>query len=200
MATAIDPSSQPDDETLVIERIFDAPRALVFRLWSSPEHIVRWWGPEGYHLSSCSMDFREGGEWRFCMSRPERNHWIHGVYREIAPPGRLSFTYINDADGHEMLVTLDFTEQDGKTLMRFRQAPFMNVRERDGHGWGWSSSFDLFSQYLRVHGNSGVWTSVTLPRREDGASIDISSARERARQEDAGPFVGESNGNDTARN
>ena len=135
---------------LEITRIFDAPRALVFRVWSQPEHIVRWWGPENFRLSHCEMDFRIGGDWRFCMSRPGRDHWIHGTYREIERPGRLSFTYINDADGHNMLVEMDFIDLGDKTEMRFRQWEFMNVRERDGHRYGWSSTFDLLDKYLET--------------------------------------------------
>ena len=85
----------PADRVLEIERVFKAPRALVFKLWSAPEYITRWWGPKGFHLSHCDMDFREGGAWRFCMM-PEsgKGHWVHGEYREIQPPHRLAFTYI----------------------------------------------------------------------------------------------------------
>lgn len=152
MPTNTSAAGEAVSEELLLEitRIFDAPRALVFKVWSQPEHIVRWWGPETFHLSRCEMDFRVGGDWRFCMSRPGRDHWIHGTYREIAPPERLSFTYINDADGHNMLVEMDFIDLGDKTEMRFRQWEFMNVRERDGHRYGWSSTFDLLDKYLET--------------------------------------------------
>lgn len=144
-SSAVGPA--PED-VLEISRVFEAPRALIFRLWSSPEHIVRWWGPEGHFLAHCEMDFREGGAWRFCMRRPDGgDHWISGIYREIAPPERLSFTYINDAAPFETLVELVFAERDGRTEMRFRQAPFPTLEERDGHGWGWGSTFGLLADY-----------------------------------------------------
>ena len=137
-----------DDLVLEITRVFAAPRELLFKVWSRPEHIVRWWGPEGFQLSHCQMDFRVGGNWRFCMSRPGRDHWIHGTYREIAPPERLSFTYINDADGHDMLVEIEFFDIGAATEMRFRQSEFLNVAERDGHRFGWSSTFEMLDTYL----------------------------------------------------
>lgn len=139
-----------EDLLLEITRTFDAPRALVFKVWSQPEHIVRWWGPEGCHLSNCEMDFRVGGSWRFCMSSTGMDHWIHGTYEEIAPPERLSFTYVNDADGHNMLVEIEFIDLGEKTEMLFRQQEFMNIGERDGHRYGWSSTFDLLSVYLET--------------------------------------------------
>lgn len=143
---------------LTIERVFDAPRELVFRVWSSPEHIVRWWGPKGYRLGHCEMEFREGGAWRFAMQpRPDYQHWIHGVYREIRPPERLAFTYINDADGQEMLVELDFLAEGQKTRLKFRQAEFMSVLERNAHNGGWTETFDIVDIYLDLlqHGRLG---------------------------------------------
>jgi uncharacterized protein YndB with AHSA1/START domain len=135
------------DDVLEIEHVFDAPRELVFDLWRDPSHVVRWWGPRGYRLTHCAMDFRVGGAWRFRQSGPREN-WISGTYREIVPPSRLAFTYINERDGHEMLVTLDFEPQGRQTRMRFRQAPFMNVRERDGHNGGWTSTFGMLDEYI----------------------------------------------------
>lgn len=137
-----------DDLVLEITRVFAAPRELLFKVWSRPEHTVRWWGPDGFRLSHCQMDFRVGGNWRFCMSRPGRDHWIHGTYQEIAPPERLSFTYTNDADGHSMLVEIEFIALGEETEMRFRQSEFLNVAERDGHRFGWSSTFELLDTYL----------------------------------------------------
>jgi uncharacterized protein YndB with AHSA1/START domain len=146
---ALAPAGDPAPHALVLEHLFDAPRALVFRLWASPEHVVRWWGPRGMSLSHCEMDFREGGSWRFCMRTDAgREHWTHGVYREIRAPERLAFTYINERDGHEMLVELDFLEEGRKTRLKFRQAEFMSVLERNAHGVGWTQTFGIFDVYL----------------------------------------------------
>jgi uncharacterized protein YndB with AHSA1/START domain len=156
---------------LDIDRVFDAPRELVWRLWRDPEHMIRWHGPEGYALLECEIDFRVGGKWRRCMSNgPGHQHWIHGEYLEIDEPGRLSFTYINDADGFETVVTMDFLEVGGgRTRMVFEQTPFLNREERDGHGWGWNSGFNCFADYLaRLVGTGG--SPQGLPRSEQLAA------------------------------
>jgi uncharacterized protein YndB with AHSA1/START domain len=185
MPISTDPGAAPRlDSTadeLIIVRTFEAPRELVFKVFTAPEHVMRFWGPEGFHLTHCDIDLRVGGAWRFCMSNgPGHAHWIHGVYREILPPSLLVFTYINDYDGFETVVTLRFTERDGRTEMHFHQAPFISSSERDGHGWGWNSSFDLLARYLaRAHadGQSGIaWRS-----RPDGVAEDRRAGEERAK-------------------
>jgi uncharacterized protein YndB with AHSA1/START domain len=68
------------DPELVITRIFDAPRALVFKTWAEPERAVRWWGPQGFTTAYCEMDVRPGGAYRVCMRSPEGiEHWQRGV-------------------------------------------------------------------------------------------------------------------------
>ncbi|MEQ1901420.1 MAG: SRPBCC domain-containing protein [Devosia sp.] len=148
MAANSSQSASTSDQTLEIIRIFEAPRELVFKLWTQPEHVVRWYGPEGYFLKHCDLNARVGGTYRYCMARPDGyEHWISGTYREISPPERLSVTYVNDYDGHEMLVELKFRDIGGRTEMSFRQAPFTSVAERDSHGIGWNSTLDLFAAY-----------------------------------------------------
>src|SRR5690606_14461452 len=84
------------DEVLELTRVFEAPRELVWRLWSDPEHIARWWGPETCWLDTVEMDFREGGKWHFWMRNGTGlDHHISGEYRAIQRPERLHFTYIN---------------------------------------------------------------------------------------------------------
>jgi uncharacterized protein YndB with AHSA1/START domain len=167
---------------LNIDRVFDAPRELVWRLWRDPEHMIRWHGPEGYALLECDIDFRVGGRWRRCMSNgPGHQHWIHGEYLEIEEPGRLSFTYINDADGFETVVSMDFREADGgRTRMLFEQTPFLNREERDGHGWGWNSGFDTFAKYLLLFEDDD-WRPKGRPR-SDGVTEDLAAAQERQEQ------------------
>lgn len=168
------------DEVLEFTREFDAPRALVWRLWRDPEHMVRWHGPEGFWLTACEIDFRVGGKWRRCMSRAaDHEHWIYGEYLEIREPERLRFTYINDFDEHEMVVTLDFEERDGRTVMHFHQAPFVSVEERDSHGWGWNSGLDLLDAYAKQVA-AGDGSPVGQPRAE-GLAEDIVRLRERAK-------------------
>lgn len=170
-----------DDQSLalVIERDFAARPELLWALWRDPEHMVRWYGPEGCWLTTCDSDFRVGGGWRRCMtSAGGHAHWISGRYLEIAAPHRLSFTYVNAYDGFETVVTLDFVPLDsGGTRMLFRQAPFPSPDECDGHRRGWGSSFDLLTAYLEQFIDPDL-----RPRgrpRSDGVAEDLRAARER---------------------
>lgn len=166
------------DNVLELTRVFEAPPALVFKMWSDIEHLVRWHGPEGYALLHCEQEFREGGAWKRCMSNgPGHAHWISGVYKEIRPFERLSFTYVNAYDQLEMLVEMDFTDLGGRTQMRFRQSPFISVEERDGHGWGWSSGFELLAAYVEQF--NGIEAPPKGRPRSDGVAEDIMAARRR---------------------
>jgi uncharacterized protein YndB with AHSA1/START domain len=117
------------ERALVITRIFDAPRSLVFKAWTEPEHLVRWWAPPGLILASCALDLRPGGGYRFCL-RPTgggREIWVRGVYREVVEPERLSFTWewegAEIGPGHRTLVTVTFTEHGAKTKVNLCQSP-----------------------------------------------------------------------------
>jgi uncharacterized protein YndB with AHSA1/START domain len=138
------------DRELVITRVFDAPRDLVFKAWTEPERLAHWWGPEGFSLPFLDLDMRPGGTWRACMRGPDgTNYWQHGVCRELVPPERLVFTSIWDTDPtHEMLVTVAFAERGKKTEVTLRQRLFKSVESRDSHQGGWSSSFNRLAAYL----------------------------------------------------
>jgi uncharacterized protein YndB with AHSA1/START domain len=138
---------------LVISRVFDAPRSLVFKAWSDPEHLAHWWGPKDFTLPACTIDFRPGGAYRFHMRSPEgADHWLRGVYREIAEPERLAFTFAwKDAEGkpgHETLVTVTFAELGGKTQLTMRQAVFESFAARTEHQSGWAECLDRLAAYL----------------------------------------------------
>lgn len=172
---------------LEIERVFAAPRELIWRMWRDSEHLVRWHGPEGCALSQCEQDFRTGGKWRRTMTAgPGHSHVIFGEFIEVDEPYRLSFTYINERDGFETIVKMEFLDQDdGTTRMRFRQTPFLDQGERDGHHGGWSSSFDLLTRYLTLlSGND--WGPKGRPRIE-GVAADIAAAKARYIEEKEGP-------------
>jgi uncharacterized protein YndB with AHSA1/START domain len=141
------------ERVLVITRIFDAPPRLVFKAWTEPEHLVRWWGPQGFTTPSCKMDVRPGGAFRFCMRSPEgTDHWLRGVYREIVAPERLVCTWAwEDAEGkpgHETLLTVSFAEHGSKTKLTLHQAVFESVTARDAHQEGWASSLNRLAEYL----------------------------------------------------
>lgn len=110
----------PSDREIVLTRLFDAPRRLVFEAMTKPEHIKRWWGclGEGYSVPVCEVDLRPGGAWRFVNRHPKGEAAFHGVYREIAAPERLVFTEIYDPfPDAESVVTSVFTEENGKTRL-----------------------------------------------------------------------------------
>jgi uncharacterized protein YndB with AHSA1/START domain len=141
------------ERELVITRVFDAPRRLVFQVWTDPKHLKQWWGPRGFTVLSCELDLRPGGAWRIRSRAPEgKEHVAQGVFREIVEPERLVFTHAwVDAEGrpgHETLVTVTFAEQNGKTLFTFHQGVFASITSREAHEKGWSSTFDLLVEYL----------------------------------------------------
>jgi uncharacterized protein YndB with AHSA1/START domain len=108
---------------LTATRVFDAPREIVFRAYSSCEHIKNWWGPRTYPTTFCEMDFRPGGTWRYCMTGPEGDEaWGKGVYSEIVEPERIAYRdYFTDANGVESpempaaQITVEFRQLNGRT-------------------------------------------------------------------------------------
>jgi len=140
---------------LLITRVFHAPRELVFRAWTDPEHIRKWFGPRDHPATQMTMDVRPGGQWRGCLRSTETGNdlWLGGIYREIVPPERLVFTFAWEEEGErglETVVTITFVEQGATTLMTFRQTPFQSVDELDGHRGGWTSSFDRLGDHLAM--------------------------------------------------
>lgn len=149
--TSIDAGER--ERELVITRIFDAPRDLVFQAWTEPGRAARWWGPQGFVTTYCNMDVRPGGAFRVCMRSPAgAEHWKQGVYCEVVEPERLVFTFAwEDAEGkpgHQTLVTVTFAERGDKTELTLHQAVFETVVTRDDHRRGWTSTLQRFAEYL----------------------------------------------------
>ena len=146
--------TESENLELIITRIFDAPRSLVFKSWIAPEHLVRWWGPQGFTLPSCDMDRRPGGKYRFHMRGPDGDdHWSQGIFREIVEPERLVLAgYWADAEGNpkgpEALLTVTFEDINGETRLTLHQAVFESVTARDAHRGGWTSSLERLAEYL----------------------------------------------------
>jgi uncharacterized protein YndB with AHSA1/START domain len=153
MVAAAKPMSETAQHELVITRTFDAPRALVFRAWTTPEHMVRWMGPNSFTCLSAKMDLRPGGAYRIGIrSAQGKEHWMRGVYRDIVEPERLVFSFSWEGEegerGRENTVTITFADVSGKTRMTFRQAFFETAENRDDHNQGWSGSFDRLADFL----------------------------------------------------
>jgi uncharacterized protein YndB with AHSA1/START domain len=153
------------DDELFIERTFDAPVSLVFRLWESRDHMIRWWGPEQFTCLELDWEMKPGRPWRAVMAAKD---WgvskMGGVVREVEKNRRIVFTFKWDSDSGEDMdttVTVSFAEKDGKTLQRFHQTPFASVKARDEHVGGWNSLFNkqqLYAENLAFAEKKGVRT------------------------------------------
>jgi len=138
---------------LTITRVFYAPRPLVFKVWTTAEHLARWWGPKDFTVPAVATDFREGGTWRSCIRSPEgQDYWARGTYREIVPPSRivLSFTW-EEEDATDTLITVTFEEVTGGTRLTFHQVPFPTRESRDSHAEGWGECMDRLLAYVATH-------------------------------------------------
>ena len=146
-------AAQSAERELVVTRIIDAPRDIVFSAWADPKQAAQWWGPQGFATISCEMDVRPGGAYRACMRSPEgTRHCRRGIYREVVKPERLVFTFAwEDASGnpgHETVVTVTFDDVGGRTGLTLHQAMFETESARDAHHGGWSSCLKRFAEYL----------------------------------------------------
>jgi uncharacterized protein YndB with AHSA1/START domain len=147
--------SLPSDREILMTRVFEAPRDLVFQAYTRPEHIPHWWGPRGSTTVVDRMDVRPGGEWRFVQRGPDGGEYaFHGEYREVTPPGRLVFTFeFEGMPGHVALEILEFIEQDGKTTltdtMRFDTNEERDGMLQSGMEQGAAESCDRLAELLR---------------------------------------------------
>jgi uncharacterized protein YndB with AHSA1/START domain len=107
----------PTEREIVMTRVFDAPRNLVFDAWTKPEFVPRWMlGPSGWTMPVCEIDLRPGGAWHFVWRQSDGTEMeMRGVYREVRPPERLVSTESWGGDWPETLNTLVLSEKDGKT-------------------------------------------------------------------------------------
>ncbi|MFB9990800.1 SRPBCC domain-containing protein [Deinococcus oregonensis] len=157
---------------LVLERVFNAPRALVFEAFSTPEHLRQWWGPKGWELPVCTVDFRPGGRWHYCMKCVDKaqgqfygmESWGLGIYREIEAPARIVYTdYFSDAEGGinpelpPTLATLIFEEVEGGTKVISRSTyttpeALQTVMEM-GMLDGITQTWDRLAEYIEAQAN-----------------------------------------------
>ncbi len=118
------------DREVVITRILNAPRELVWEAWTNPKHIVNWWGPDGFTTTIEKMDFRVGGEWRYMMIGPDGSRYPnHMVYKEITPPSKLVSDH-GDGERVWFEVSVTLQETGSGTLVTLRQL-FPSKESRD---------------------------------------------------------------------
>lgn len=153
--TARTEAPRADVLELVIERIFDAPRALVWKAWTDPDMLARWSAPRELSIAEAQSDVRVGCQYRVVMQAPDgRQYRLRGEYRELTPPSRLVMTHqwINE-DGSldpETVCTVTFEPRGQKTHMTFHHVGFGTAPSRDGHRGGWDSVFGVLDDLLNA--------------------------------------------------
>ena len=154
-----------EKEELLITRTFDAPRERVWKAWTTPECVMRWWGPKEFTAPFARIDLRVGGRYLYCMRSPDgEDFWSTGVYREIVEPSRIVATdSFSDEKGNivpasrygmsgdwprELLVTITFEDQGGRTRLTLRHSGIPAGQMREQTKAGWETSFDKLAQVL----------------------------------------------------
>jgi len=164
-------SSPAVEREFVIARVFDAPRDLVWKAWTEPKRLMRWWGPKGYKMKVANVDLKPGGTFHYGMKAPDgSNMWGKFVFQEIVAPELLVFVVsFSDEKGiaitlhplnpdwpREILSTVTFTEHDDQTMVTVRWIP-INATEterktfQDGYTsmqQGWTGTLEQLADYL----------------------------------------------------
>ncbi len=149
-----------EKERMVITRIFDAPRALVWEAWTNPKYVMQWWGPKGFTAPVCKIDFRVGGKFLCCMRSPDgQEGWNGGEYHEIVPHEKIVYSlYFADSNGNkvdpaqygmeheaiddarDVVIFEDFG--NGQTKLTMIGNETMEEAKNSGQLEGWNEIFD----------------------------------------------------------
>lgn len=146
----------PSDREIVMTRVVDAPRSLVWEAYTMPEHVTKWLlGPEGWTMPVCEIDLRPGGEWHYVWRRGDGSELeMRGEYREVTPPERLVQTESWGAEWPETLNTLVLSEADGRTTITttvlYSSSDARDAALQTGMKDGASVSFDRLAEYLET--------------------------------------------------
>jgi uncharacterized protein YndB with AHSA1/START domain len=141
---------------LILTRVFDAPRELVFQAWTDPKHLAQWFGPHGFTNPFCKVDLRPGGEWRHVMRGPDgTNYPMTAIFQEVTRPERLVFMcYVPDKEKSlfEILNTVTFEDQGGKTKLTLQLQVVKSTPEAApmlaGMEAGWTQSLERLAEYV----------------------------------------------------
>ncbi len=161
-------SVKVEGQEMILERVFDAPRELVFKAFSEAEHLKHWWGPRGWTLTVCNVDFRPGGIWHYCMKCIDENQgdfygfesWGKAVYKEIEEAEKIVYVdYFSDAEGNEAegmpstLVTMTFVEHEGRTKLvsrgQYASAEALKTVMDMGMEQGITETWDRLEEHLQ---------------------------------------------------
>jgi uncharacterized protein YndB with AHSA1/START domain len=111
-------NNDASNRELFITRLLNAPRELVWKVWTNPEHIAKWWGPEGFTNTISKMEIKPGGEWDLVMHGPDGTDYKNkSIYREVIKPEKIVIEHIS---APKFKMTITFTEQGDKTLLEWR--------------------------------------------------------------------------------
>lgn len=154
---------------LVITRILDAPRELLWKAWTEPKHMMSWWGPKFFTSPVYKIDLHVGGEYLSCMRSPEgKDFWSKGIFREIVEPELLVMTdSFSDENGNmvsatyhglspdfplETLITVIFEEYEGKTKLTVKHSGIEKISDNDRSNMqeGWNQSLDKLAEYSKI--------------------------------------------------
>ena len=143
----------PSDREIVLTRVFNAPRRMVFEAFGKPELLRQWFGPHGWSLSVCEVDFRVGGGFRFVMKGPQGEEMgMRGTYKEIASPERSVHMESFDDFPGESQVTTVFVEKDGKTTMTatvlYDSKEVRDAVIQSGMEHGAAETYDRLAEFL----------------------------------------------------
>jgi uncharacterized protein YndB with AHSA1/START domain len=143
---------QSGELALGMTRVLPAPRAVVFRAFTDPGELAKWWGPSGFTSPSVEVDLRVGGSYRIAMQPPDGDlFYLSGEFREVDPPARLAYTFRWEdpaPDDQENLVSLSFRDLGGATEIVFTQGPFATEARRALHEQGWTDGFERLRQVI----------------------------------------------------
>lgn len=153
------------DQEVIITKIFDAPRNLVYKAWTDPNHLKNWFAPSGCTISFRELDIREGGTFHSCVNSPGYGDcWCKGVYKQLVQNEKIVYTMaIADEAGNlidavqagmdpewpmETTVTVIFSDQDGKTKLTLYQTVAEDLAKRTGAYPSWVDMLNRLEQTL----------------------------------------------------
>ncbi|MFC5447396.1 SRPBCC domain-containing protein [Paenibacillus aestuarii] len=158
-----------EGQEFILERVFDAPRELVFKAMSEAEHLKHWWGPRGWELTVCNVDFRPGGVWHYCMKCIDENQgdffgfeaWGKALYQEIEVAEKIVYDdYFSDAEGHvaegmpASHITITFLEHEGRTKLiscaRYESVEALQHVIQMGMEQGIRETWDRLDEHLQA--------------------------------------------------
>jgi uncharacterized protein YndB with AHSA1/START domain len=154
--TGVTTYATPSDREVVVTRVVDAPRRIVFDAWTNPKHVPRWLlGPEGWTMPVCEIDLRPAGKWRMVWRKADGSEMaMSGSYREVVPPERVVNTERWGPEWPETVNTVAFTESQGRTTITLTILyPSKEARDaalKTGMKDGMDQSFARFDELLRA--------------------------------------------------